>query len=186
MSLIAGNLGAVQRLLDDSALPWGICAGAAAHLYGVRRPIENVDILLPPGHLRDVRDLLRKSNRSAQYDGRILLWRGIKIFDNLPVIIGDQRYPFLMDELMQEHLCRLALLGSRVLVIAPEDAIVQKALLTLGNEAYGKHHRQDLEAILRVQKDSLDLDYLAQRIDLCQARQVTQALLSKAGLRLPL
>jgi len=185
MSLIAGNLGAVQRLLDEAGLAWGVCSGTAAHLYGVRRPIQNVDILLPEGYLRQVRDLLRENKRVAQYDGRILLWRGIKLFDDLPVTIDGRRHLFLMDALMQERLRRLPLLGSRVLVISPEDALAQKALLVRAEDSPGKHHREDFEAIARMQGNSLDLNYLVQRLDLCQVRGQTEALFQEVGLSLP-
>ncbi len=184
MSLIAGNLGAVQRLLDEAALKWGVCAGSAAHLYGVRRPIENVDILLPVGCLRQVRDMLEKNRLTAQYDGRILLWRGIKIFDDLTVTIAGYRHPFLMDIPMQEHLRRMPLLGSRVFVLAPEDVLAHKAMLVLGDTTPGKPHRADLEAIARIQGERLDKDYLAQRLEACQARTEAQPLLAAVGVAL--
>ena len=184
MSLIAGNLGAVQRLLDDTELKWGICAGSAAHLYGVRRPIENVDILLPQGCLRQVRDMLEQNRLSAQYDGRILLWRGIKLFDDLSVAIAGSRYPFLMDAPMQEHLRRLPLLGVRALIVAPEDVLVHKALLIAGDNAPGKHHRDDFAAIARVQGEKIDKAYLAQRLEICQGRAQVQHMFAEAGIPL--
>ena len=185
MSLLAGNLGAVQGLLDEAGLSWGICAGAAVHLYGVRRPIENVDILLPLGRLQQVRNLLARKGHAAQYDGHILLWRGIKLFDDLSVTIAGRRFIFLMDTLMESRLRRQMLLGSRVLVLAPEDVLAHKALLTLGDRSPGKHHREDLLAVVQRQKETLDLAYLARRLELCQARQQVQALLEEAGLTLP-
>jgi hypothetical protein len=185
MSLIAGNLGAVQRLLDEAQVPWGVCSGAAAHLYGVRRPIENVDILLTPGCLRQVRDLLERKRYAAQYDGHILLWRGIKLFDDLAVTIAGRRQPFSLDASMQQHLRRLPLLGSRVQVLAPEDILVQKAFLTQTANSQGKPHRQDLETIVRVQGARLDLGYLALRVGLCQAGASTRDLLAEVGLVLP-
>lgn len=184
MSLIAGNLGAVQRLLDEAGLKWGVCAGSAAHLYGVRRPIENVDILLPWGLLRQVREILDSNRLTAQYDGRILLWRGIKLFDDLTLTIAGKRHPFFMDGSMQEHLRRLPLLGSRPLVLAPEDVLVHKALLTIGDSTPGKHHNEDFSAILRVQREKLDHAYLGQRLDACQARAQVQSLFTEAGLSL--
>ncbi len=185
MSLLAGNLGAVQHLLDEAGLPWGVCAGAAAHLYGIRRPIENVDILLPPGRLQRARDLLGQRGHAAQYDGHILLWRGIKLFDDLSVTISGRRYPFFMDALMESRLRRQMLLGSRVLVLAPEDVLVHKALLAQADRSPGKHHREDLLAIVRRQKEALDLDYLLRRLEIFQARQPVQPLLEEAGLTLP-
>jgi hypothetical protein len=182
MSLIAGNLGAVQQLLDEAGWRWGVCLGAAAYAYGVRRPIANVDILVPPGFLRHVRDLLAKKRFIAQYDGRILLWRGIKLFDDLTLAANNRRYPFLMDEEMQERLRRLPLLGARVLVLAPEDVIAQKALLALYADCDPtKSHRQDLESLLRVQAGRLDLDYLERRLRLCQVEGPAGALLAALG-----
>ena len=54
MSLIAGNLAVVQKLLDASGFQWGVFGGAAAHLYGNRRPINDIDILVPQGQLNQV------------------------------------------------------------------------------------------------------------------------------------
>jgi hypothetical protein len=185
VSLIAGNLGAVQRLLDEAKMSWGVCAGSAAHLYGVRRPIQNVDILLPPGCLRQMREVLEKNRLTAQYDGRILLWRGIKLFDDLTVTVAGVRYPFLMDAPMQERLRRLSLLGVRALILAPEDVLAHKALLIVGDNTPGKPHRDDFAAILRVQMEKLDKAYLAQRLALCQSRLQVQHLFSEANVSLP-
>ena len=69
MSLIAGNLGVVQRMLDASPIKWGICAGAAAHLYGDRRPLQDVDMLVAAGKLPDVVRLLQRTRE----DERLLL-----------------------------------------------------------------------------------------------------------------
>lgn len=185
MSLIAGNLGAVQRLLDSAGMSWGVCAGAAAYAYGVRRPIANVDILLPPGDLREVRALLEKNQRTAQYDGKILLWRGIKLFDDLPVSIDDTKHPFVMDEPMQAHLRRLFLLGSKVSILAPEDILAQKALLTLQDNAPADdHHRKDMEALIRFQGKKMDPEYLLQRLRLCQVESLARPLLEKVGMLL--
>ncbi len=182
MSLIAGNLAAVQQLLDDVGWRWGVCSGAATYVYGVRRPIANIDILLPPGFLREMRDLLAKKRFVAQYDGRVLLWRGIKLFDDLGLSGDQRRHPFLLDDQMQAHLRRLPLLGSRVLVLAPEDVIVQKALLTLyAGKDPTQTHRQDLEALLRVQGALLDRDYLQQRMRLCLAEGPISRLLEELG-----
>jgi hypothetical protein len=185
MSLIAGNLGSVQRLLDDAGLDWGVCSGAAAYVYGSRRPIENVDILLAQGSLRRVKDLLEQNRRMAQYDGRILLWRGIKMFDDLTVKVAGNRYPFLMDEAMAERLRRRPLLGSRVLVLAPEDVLVHKSLLSLQKDVQRSNHQRDFDALVRIQGAGLDQDYLQQRIRLCQAEEQVRSLFEEAGLSLP-
>lgn len=184
MSLIAGNLGAVQQLLDEAHLTWGVCSGAAAYVYGSRRPIANVDILLPLGRLRQVRDLLQQNRRLAQYDGHILLWRGIKLFDDLPVPIEGQRHPFHLDQAMEDHLRRLPLLGSRVLILAPEDVLAQKVLLSLQEDdgLPNRPHRQDFLAVARTQHSNLDLEYLRTRLRICSVEDKAGDLLAEAGL----
>ncbi|MEN9935382.1 MAG: hypothetical protein RLZZ387_1961, partial [Chloroflexota bacterium] len=97
MSLIAGNLGVVQRTLDGSSIVWGVCAGAAAHLYGNRRPIQDVDILVSAGNLPDVVRLLQQQNKVVQFDGQRILWRGIKLFDDLSVRRGGAVHPYAID-----------------------------------------------------------------------------------------
>src|SRR5689334_25373233 len=100
MSLIAGNLGVVQRLLDTNQMKWGVCAGVAAHLYGDRRPIQDVDILVTTGKLPEVVKLLQQQQKAVQFDGQRILWRGIKLFDDLSVRRNGSVHPILLDEPM--------------------------------------------------------------------------------------
>lgn len=166
MSLIAGNLAVVQRLLDSQHLPWGVFAGAAAHLYGHRRPIQDVDLLVPRGQIAVVVKLLQNSGKAVQYDGQRILWRGIKIFDDLTVRRAGRFYPFIFDGPMQARLRRLPLLGAPVRLLAPEDVIVHKLLLARG-PAEGKHDLADAAVVAR--RQHLDLDYLWERVRLAQA-----------------
>src|SRR5688572_26049446 len=161
MSLIAGNLGVVQRLLDGQQMIWGICAGVAAHLYGDRRPIQDVDVLVMPGKLPDVVKLLQQQQKAVQFDGQRILWRGIKVFDDLSVRRVGAVYPFVLDEAMIARLRRMSLLGAPVMVLAPEDVLLHKLLLSRGAEQ-GKHDLADSAGIVRRQQ--LDHDYLRQRM----------------------
>ncbi len=167
MSLIAGNLGVVQRLLDHHHLVWGVCAGAAAHLYGDRRPIQDIDILVAPGGLEAVVRLLQQEQKAVQFDGRRVLWRGIKLFDDLSVRRAGRIYKFGLDMPMSNHLRRMPLLGSRVGLLSPEDVLVHKLLLGRGPEQ-GKHDLTDAAAIAR--RQVLDLPYLEERLSLSGAR----------------
>jgi hypothetical protein len=161
MSLIAGNLGVIQRTLDNHKLAWAVCAGAAAHLYGNRRPLNDVDLLVAPGTLPEIVQRLQQQQKVVQYDGRRILWRGIKVFDDLSVRRGATLHPFFFDEPMQARLRRISLLGAMVAVQTPEDVLLHKLLLNRG-AAEGKHDNEDAAGIARRQQ--LDHDYLRLRM----------------------
>jgi hypothetical protein len=178
MSLIAGNLGVVQRTLDASNIRWGVCAGAAAHLYGTRRPIQDVDILVAGGRLPDVVRLLQQQNKVVQFDGQRILWRGIKVFDDLSVRKGVTMHPFAFDDAMGERLRRLSLLGALVPVLPPEDIVLHKLLLARGAEQ-GKHDQSDAAGIVRRQQ--LDVTYLRQRMETMRVNGVVSTALAELG-----
>lgn len=176
MSLIAGNLGVVQRMLDASPIKWGICAGAAAHLYGDRRPLQDVDMLVAAGKLPDVVRLLQQQQKAVQFDSQRILWRGIKLFDDLSIRRSGRVHAFTLDEAMIGRLRRMPLLGAQVTVIAPEDVLLHKLLLGRGAEQ-GKHDLADAAGIAR--RQPLDLEYLRARVQLMSAgSQVAEALAS--------
>jgi hypothetical protein len=178
MSLIAGNLGVIQRLLDDAHMTWGVCAGAAAHLYGNRRPIQDVDILVAQGKLPAVVKLLQSQNRVVQFDGQRILWRGMKIFDDLTIRRPGVTHPFIFDDPMHEHLRRLPLLGTRVPVLAPEDIVIHKMALRRGAEL-GKHDKEDADGIVRRQQ--LDHEYVTLRLQAMSLPEATLADLAAPG-----
>lgn len=178
MSLIAGNLGVVQRMLDQHRLIWGVCAGVAAHLYGNRRPIQDVDILITTGQLPDVVKFLQQQQKAVQFDGQRILWRGIKVFDDLSVRRGGATYPFILDEMMAKRLRRMPLLGANVAVLAPEDVLLHKLLMGRGAEQ-GKHDLDDAAGIARRQQ--LDLEYLRQRMKLMNLNGSIAAKLAELG-----
>jgi hypothetical protein len=161
MSLIAGNLGVVQRLLDARQVAWGVFAGAAAHLYGTRRPIQDVDLVVLPGQLSTVVQLLQSSGKAVQFDGQRIIWRGIKVFDDMTVRRDGSVFPLTLDAGMQARLRKLPLLGAPVSVVSPEDVVAHKLLLDRGS-AHGKYDRADVEGVIR--RQSLDVGYLRERI----------------------
>lgn len=181
MSLIAGNLGVVQRLLDANQKRWAVCAGCAAHLYGDRRPIQDVDILVATGELGDVVKLLQQQQKAVQFDGQRILWRGIKVFDDLSIRRAARVHPFVLDDMVLSHLRRIPLLGSQVAVLAPEDVLAHKVVLGRGAEQ-GKHDLADSAGIIRRQK--LDLDYLRHRVEAMNAGAVAVDALAKLGVEL--
>ncbi|MEI8165293.1 MAG: hypothetical protein WCG26_02905 [Chloroflexales bacterium] len=169
MSLIAGNLAVVQRLLDGAELSWGVFAGAAAHLYGNRRPIQDVDLLVPKGQLTTVVKLLQGSGKAVQFDGQRILWRGIELFDDLSVRRDGRTYPLLLDAPMQAHLRRMSLLGAPVAVVSPEDVVAHKLLLNR-NAADGKQDAEDAAGVIR--RQPFDLAYLLERARLLNAESL--------------
>ena len=178
MSLIAGNLGVVQRLLDGQKLPWAVCAGAAAHLYGNRRPIQDVDLLVSVGKLSTVVGLLQQAQKAVQFDGQRILWRGIKVFDDLTVRRPGANHPYMLDAAMLARLRRIPLLGSTVAVLSPEDVLLHKLLLARGAEQ-GKHDLDDVAGIMRRQQ--LDAAYLVERIGLMKAPSLRERLEGTRG-----
>lgn len=181
MSLIAGNLAVVQRLLDNAGLSWGVFAGAAAHLYGNRRPLKDVDILVPKGQLSQVVLLLQSGGRSVQFDGQRILWRGIKLFDDVSVRRAGRCHPLVLDRPMEQHLRRMPLLGAMVGVVAPEDVVAHKLLLGRG-PAEGKCDAEDVAGVVRRQR--LDSAYLSQRLQLLGADGLLSGQLAELGVEL--
>lgn len=178
MSLIAGNLGIMQRLLDEHELMWGVYAGAAAHIYGNRRPIKNIDILVPNGQIRTVVECMQKAKRVVQFDGRRIMWSGINIADNLNVQRTDGTYHFSMDAAMVEHLRRMPLLGSRVFILAPEDVLVHKLLMERGVD-HAEKDQSDAAAIAG--KQQFDAEYIEQRLKVINATDTLLPRLREIG-----
>jgi hypothetical protein len=180
MSLIAGNLGVVQRLLDTNQMKWGVCAGVAAHLYGDRRPIQDVDLVVMQGKLPDVVKLLQQQQKAVQFDGQRILWRGIKVFDDLTIRRDGSVYPFLLDDAMIARLRRMSLLGAPVTVLAPEDVLLHKLLMGRGADQ-GKHDLADAAGIVRRQQ--LDLDYLRERMLVMKTNGAMVSALGQLGVQ---
>ena len=181
MSLIAGNLGVVQRLLDTNHMKWGVCAGVAAHLYGDRRPIQDVDLVVMQGKLPDVVKLLQQQQKAVQFDGQRILWRGIKIFDDLTVRRGSSVFPYVLDEAMIARLRRMSLLGAPVMVLAPEDVLLHKLLLGRGVDQ-GKYDMADAAGIVRRQQ--LDREYLRERMQVMNTNGSVVTALEQLGVQI--
>ena len=181
MSLIAGNLGFVQRLLDGSGLTWAVCAGAAAHIYGDRRPIQDVDILVAQGTLSQVVQLLQAAQKAVQFDGQRIIWRGIKVFDDLSVRKAGMTHTIQLDQPMLAHLRRHPLLGAPVHVQSPEDVLAHKVLLSRGAEQ-NKHDLADAQGIIRRQR--IDVAYLKERLLLWNAPASVSDKLKEMGVAL--
>lgn len=179
MSLIAGNLGIMQRLLDANEITWGIYGGAAAHIYGNRRPIKNIDILVSSGHLSRVNQAMKNAKRVVQFDGRRIMWSGINLCDDLTVRRNGAGYTYKMDQAMTGKLRRLPLLGSRVMILAPEDVFIHKILMGRDG-AHGAKDQDDAQSI--AQRQHFDTEYIAERLRLCNAAMLLKPQLEELGI----
>ncbi|WP_110518624.1 hypothetical protein [Herpetosiphon llansteffanensis] len=181
MSLIAGNLAVVQKLLDGAQMAWGIYGGAAAHFYGSRRPINDIDIVVPANKLSEIARLLQQGQKAVQYDGGRILWRGIILQEDLTIRQNGAVYPFVLDDPMIERLQRKPLLGSRVLFLAPEDILVHKLILYRGSDQQ-RFDIVDCEGIIKRQQ--LDLEYLNQRLQNSNATALVTPRIAEMGVTL--
>lgn len=179
MSLIAGNLGIIQRLLDEHDITWGVFAGAAAHVYGNRRPIKNIDIVVASGSLSNVSEIMKKAKRIAQFDGRRIMWSGINLCDDLTVRRAGATHTLTLDQPMKDHLRRMPLLGSKVMMLAPEDVLVHKLLLDRPADQ-GEKDLEDAEGIAR--RQTLDMAYLEERLRLTNGKSVVKPRLENFGI----
>lgn len=181
MSLIAGNLSVVQKLLDGASMQWGVFGGSAAHYYGSRRPINDIDILVPVGSLSNVAQMLQRGQRAVQFDGGRILWRGIVLQDDITIRQGTVNYPFQLDQPMIDRLRRKSLLGAKVLFLAPEDVVIHKLIQYRGAEQ-NKHDVVDVEGIIKRQE--LDHEYLRYRLNAANASDLVLPRLSELGVAL--
>ena len=57
-------------------------------------------MVVMPGKLPDVVKLLQQQQKAVQFDGQRILWRGIKVFDDLTVRRGASVHPSVLDQAM--------------------------------------------------------------------------------------
>lgn len=144
----------VRQRLDAAGIEWAVFAGAAAQAYGSKRPLTDVDILVPAAERKRVEALLPEAEVVDHPDGRqSLLLPGIDILPGLALVD--------LDEAMARRLTRHALDGVDVPIIPPEDNILLKAMWGRGVDE-GKHDWEDVEAMM-YHLSSLDWEYLRWR-----------------------
>jgi hypothetical protein len=151
------TLSAIKDRLEKAGIPWVVFAGAAAHCYGSKRKITDVDILIKCEDLKDAKTALRDIDTEGFDVGcgaKILTPQGICFF-------------FLDKEMIEKTGWKL-LCGVMVPVMSVEDNIVLKAILQRGKEE-GKHDVKDIQAMIKHEK--IDREYLKRRIRKCRAEK---------------
>jgi hypothetical protein len=147
----------VAGRLNELEIPWAVLAGAAATAYGVKRPITDIDILVPAAEGERVAIAFPEAKIERREDGtvRVLYLAGYDILAGL-------RHTDLNDE-MAKRLNDREIEGVRVPVIPVEDNIALKALLGRGPEE-GKHDWEDVEEMVGA-VGGVDWGYLYRRLE---------------------
>lgn len=165
------SLKEVARRLDGAGITWAVFAGAAASVYGARRPLTDVDILVAAAEGDHIAGLFPEARMRRQEDGRIL-GASMPSFDILAgLTVMD------LDTAMAARLTHHEIAGVTVPVIPAEDNILLKAIWGRGPEV-GKHDWEDVEAMMR-HLSTLDWEYLHWRADACAPRQHAEQILQR-------
>ncbi|MCL6450334.1 MAG: nucleotidyltransferase family protein [Acetobacteraceae bacterium] len=162
--------------------PWVVFGGAAARVYGSRRPLTDVDILVPAGDLA----LLGSAFGSAPglktselgWVRRVSLGR-VELCGEVVNRLEGREYRFVLDGDLWAHR-RLAWLEALpVWAASPEDCLLMKAILQRGPER-GKHDLEDARSLALGRR--LDLAYLRRRAAALGAEERVQGVLRRLGL----
>jgi hypothetical protein len=156
----------VKSKLIETGICWIIFAGAAAHCYGNRRKVTDIDILVEAEDLEKAKNVLESVE-------------GFDIVADLKIKTNQGICLFFMDKEMVERTKWKKLFGMSVPVIPVEDNIVFKAILQRGGDK-GKHDIEDIQRM--VANEKIDSEYLKKRIEKCHAQKRVEPLLKLLGI----
>ena len=165
------SLKKVARKLDDAGIMWAVFAGAAATVYGVTRPLTDVDILVPVAEGSRTAALFPEAQVEHRQDGTIE-WIKLPDFD---ILAGLPNLD--LDAEMATRLTHQKIAGVTVPVIPPEDNILLKASWGRGPEV-GKHDWEDVEAMMAY-LPTLDWEYLRWRAEGCFSKERREQILER-------
>lgn len=148
----------VCQRLNASGLPWVVFAGAAAHLYGAKRQITDIDILVSSLHGSQMVGLFPEGQPKYREDGSLagLQLVGIDIIAGLKGI-----YTLEVDEALKARITEHEIADITMPVIPVEDNILIKAAWRRGSEE-DKHDWEDVKAMM-AHSQQLDWDYINMR-----------------------
>jgi len=149
------SLAEIARRLDGAGIAWAVFAGAAATVYGVTRPITDVDILIPAVAGDQAAALFPEAQVIRLEDGAVWLLK----LPGADLVAGLTTMD--LDAPMVARLTRHEIAGVSVPIIPPEDNILIKALWDRGPQE-GKHDWQDVVAMM-THLPTLDWEYLRWR-----------------------
>jgi hypothetical protein len=177
----APGLGEVARRLEGAGVAWAVLAGAAAAAYGARRPLTDVDILVPLAEGERVAGLFPTAQVKRQEDGRVRSVKlpGIDLIAGLTMVEGDATYTVDLDDEMAARRTAHEIEGVRAPIIPPEDNMLLKAMWGRGPEE-GKHDWEDVEAML-AHLPAVDWEYLRWRAAQCGPTPGVRRALERLG-----
>lgn len=155
------KLSIIEKRLKKAGVRWVVFAGAAAHCYGSRREMTDIDILVKAVDLEKAKTALKDIEN-------------LDIVADLEISTSQGVCRFFMDDEMITRTRWMQLLGVTVPVIPVEDNIVFKAILQR-EENQGKHDIEDIKCMTKNEK--INLEYLEKRIRKCQAERRAKPLL---------
>ena len=148
----------VARRLDEAGVPWAVFAGAAAKVYGAKRPLTDIDILISAADGGRAADLFPEGHICYREDGSV---EAIKLSEYDLIAGLSNGYVLDVDTDMLLRLQRAEINGVLVPIIPPEDNILIKASWGRGPEV-GKHDWDDVAAMLSYNR-KIDWEYLCGR-----------------------
>jgi len=156
----------VRDRFENAGIRWAVFAGAAAHCYGSKRRVSDIDILVRGEDLERARAVLRDVE-------------GVDVVADLKMNVCGETCLFFMDDEMEERIQRRRLLGVEIPVVPVEDNIIFKAILQR-TKSEGKHDIEDIHCMIRNEK--VDAKYLKKRIRKYHAEKRVKRLLNRLGI----
>jgi predicted nucleotidyltransferase len=165
---LRAKLRKVSSRLEETGVHWAIFAGAAAHCYGSKRKVTDIDILV-----RDA-DLEKAKAAAMGIDG-------VDVVADLKMNVDGETCLFFMDQEMEQKIRRRKLFDVEVPVVPVEDNVTFKAILQR-TEKQGKHDTEDIQCMIKNEK--IDMEYLKKRTRKYHAEKRVKPLLKLLGIPL--
>jgi len=163
---LGSKLRGVKSRLDEAGVCWAVFAGAAAHCYGSKRKVTDIDILVKDADLRKAKTVLKDVE-------------GIDVVGDLRMNVGGGTFLFFIDDEMAKKIQHRRLFGVEVPVVPVEDNIIFKAILQR-TEEQDKHDTEDIKCMIRNEK--VNTEYLKGRMKKYNAEKRVAPLLKSLGL----
>jgi len=142
------KLHTLKDRLKKASVSWAVFAGAAAHCYGSKRKVTDIDILVKGTDLEKARKALRDID-------------GVDVVADLKIKVDNETCLFFMDDEMEEKIQRRKLFDVEVSLIPVEDNIIFKAILQR-TEKQGKYDIEDIQCMIK--NERIDIEYLKKRM----------------------